>query len=120
LSDRTNKTERTFKPVRKVSTEDPHASLMDTPVHVHLSIERDEKVPVPVVVVGFDPQPAQDGADHIDVTGVNWSEDDKGAAAIASFLRVAADAIDEELGIKRSKEAHPARPRFNPRPVGAR
>lgn len=88
-------------------------------VHVSLTIEQDDTVPVPLVQVAFDTTHEPDGADHVVVVATNWAESNTGAAAVAAFLRTAADAIDAELGFERAK-AQPARTRFNPRPAGAR
>lgn len=87
-----------------------------------LQIELDESVPFPLVQVGL--TESEDGSALIAVVATNWAASETGAAAVASFLREAADAIDDELGVSRlggrlvadtvSKE--PKRPRFNPQP----
>lgn len=83
----------------------------DIELHVSMKIEQEQEVPVSLVQVALDTREEN----HVVVIGTNWDESDDGAAAIAALLRVTADAIEEELG-RRVKP----RPRFNPRPTGAR
>ena len=88
----------------------------DRLIKVGLVIEDDNTVPVPLVQVALDTLTPQDpGVDYIKVVATNWEASDDGARAIAAFLKVAAQAIEEELGVK----AAPKRPRFNPQPRGA-